>query len=40
MEELAMFIMGIVLFQMYHGFLCLGVTYENDDIRRLLYGEY
>lgn len=40
MEELAMLIMGVVLFQHYYGFISLGVTYEEEDVRRLIYGEY
>ena len=40
MEELALLLVGIVLFQHWYSFLVLGVTYENDDIRRLIYGEY
>lgn len=39
MERLALLVMGVVLFQHYYSFLFLGVTYENDDIRRLIYGE-
>ncbi len=39
MESLAMLIIGIVLFQHYYSFLVLGVTYENDYVRRVLYGE-
>lgn len=39
MEELALLLTGVVLFQHYYCFIFLGVTYENDDMRRLLYGE-
>ena len=40
MEKLALFLMGLALFQHYYSVLVLGVTYENDDIRRLIYGEF
>ncbi len=40
MEELALLLTGLALFQHYYSVLILGVTYEDDDFRRIVYGEY
>ncbi len=37
MEELAMFITGLAIFQHYYSWVFLGVTYEDDTVRLILY---
>ncbi len=40
MEELAVLLGVIIMVQHYYSWVFLDVTYEDDDIRRLIYGEY
>ena len=40
MEELAVLFSVIIMVQHYHAWIFLSVTYEDDDIRRHIYGEY